>query len=396
MEKTAARYRIGISGSYGGLNLGDEAILESIIEQLRKSLPVEITVFSRNPQDTLKRHKVEHAVPVRKLSRDEILPEIRKLDFLILGGGGILYDGEAKLYLREAEIAAESNVPFMLYAVGTGPLEDANLHTMIRDVLERAAAITVREKTDKQALESSGVRNNILVTADPAFLLVPQELQSNIFEREGLLTDKNLVAMSVREPGSAAPDIDPSDYVELLSNAADFMVDRFDADIVFIPMERGEVKDVQYSHAVIAKMYFAGRAQVLQQSYSSGQMLSLFKHFSFAVGMRLHFLIFAAMQGVPFVALPYASKVTGVLEMLGIDMPLLHVVTAGKLAAYIDRSWDNRSEVRQLIRSKLPGLQEAARQNNRIALDLLRNITPKAAIDSEVEANAAAAASGNE
>ena len=31
-------YRIGITGSYGGLNLGDEAILHSIIAQLRREL----------------------------------------------------------------------------------------------------------------------------------------------------------------------------------------------------------------------------------------------------------------------------------------------------------------------------------------------------------------------
>ena len=54
--------RIGITGSYGGLNLGDEAILQSIIAQLRKDLPaVEITVFSRDAEDTKRRHGVERA-----------------------------------------------------------------------------------------------------------------------------------------------------------------------------------------------------------------------------------------------------------------------------------------------------------------------------------------------
>jgi hypothetical protein len=38
-------YSVGISGSCGGLNLGDEAILHGIITQLRRFLPVEITVF---------------------------------------------------------------------------------------------------------------------------------------------------------------------------------------------------------------------------------------------------------------------------------------------------------------------------------------------------------------
>ena len=51
------RYRIGISGSYGGMNLGDEAILEGILSGLRTSVDAEVTVFSMNPPDTLARHR---------------------------------------------------------------------------------------------------------------------------------------------------------------------------------------------------------------------------------------------------------------------------------------------------------------------------------------------------
>jgi polysaccharide pyruvyl transferase WcaK-like protein len=104
-------YRVGISGSYGGLNLGDEAILRSMIDQLRKALPVEIAVFSRNPQDTLQRHGVERAIPVRDLIRSEVCQEIKNLDLFILGGGGILYDEEAETYLREVVLAHELAVP---------------------------------------------------------------------------------------------------------------------------------------------------------------------------------------------------------------------------------------------------------------------------------------------
>ncbi len=69
-------FRVGISGSYGGLNLGDEAILHSIVGQLRASGPFEIVVFSRDAKDTMTRHKVERAVAVRDLSRDEVVPEV--------------------------------------------------------------------------------------------------------------------------------------------------------------------------------------------------------------------------------------------------------------------------------------------------------------------------------
>jgi len=97
MQSDGSKFRIGISGSYGGMNLGDEAILEGILGELRASIPAEVTVFSKNPADTLARHKVEHAINARSLTRKEVTPAIRELDLLILGGGGILFDGEEDL-----------------------------------------------------------------------------------------------------------------------------------------------------------------------------------------------------------------------------------------------------------------------------------------------------------
>jgi hypothetical protein len=60
-----AKFNVGISGSYGGINLGDEAILQVILTQLRQSVPVDVTVFTRNAEDTLRRHSVAHAVQFR-------------------------------------------------------------------------------------------------------------------------------------------------------------------------------------------------------------------------------------------------------------------------------------------------------------------------------------------
>ncbi|MCL4193773.1 MAG: hypothetical protein KJZ87_18695, partial [Thermoguttaceae bacterium] len=75
----------------------------------------------------------------------------------------------------------------------------------------------------------------------------------------------------------------------------------------------------------------------------------------------------------PFVALPYASKVQGFLEDVGIDMPPLRRVTTGLLIAHIDRSWDSRGELCPRIKDALPRLQAKARQNNELAVRLLAN-----------------------
>ena len=365
-------YRVGITGSDGGLNLGDEAILQSIIAELRRELPeVEITVFSRDAEDTKRRHAVERSIAVRKISRAEVVPEIQRLDLLIFGGGGILYDAEVKVYLREVLVAKELGVPVMVYAVGAGPLKDPAAQAAVREAFEGVHAITVRERSALQVLEEAGVHRDVVVTADPALLLKPAPLPRGFLKREGLEGRRRLIGMSVREPGVAAPDIDQNVYHGLLANAADFMIDRWGADIVFVPMERS-VLDTQHSHAVIARMLRAQRATVLKGEYSSAEILAMMGRFQFAVGMRLHFLIFAALRGTPFVALPYSGKVSGFLEDLKLPAPPLNLVNPGRLIAHLDESWDKRRSLRAQLQKSVPPLQERSRETIQIAVKLLK------------------------
>ena len=363
--------RIGISGSYGGLNLGDEAILQSIVHQIRSSVQAEITVFTRNCDDTLRRHRVERAIQARILARPEIAPEIERLDVLIVGGGGILYDADARVYLREAAVAIEKRIPVMIYAIGAGPLKDPAVQDYVRTIVNGVQAITVRDRRSRQILEESGVQREILVTADPALLLQPEPVEPSKLKREGISGKKKFIGMSVRETGVAAPDIREEHYYGLLANAADYMIELFDADVIFIPMEP-KAFDLQHSHAVISRMLRPQRASVLQGMYSSGQLLSILSRMEFAVGMRLHFLIFAAIQGVPFVALPYSPKVAGFLDDMHIEMPPINLVNEGRLMAYIDKSWDKRQKLQVQIANLLPVLQKRAMQNNAILLDLIR------------------------
>lgn len=364
------QFRIGISGSYGGMNLGDEAILDGIISQLRGSIAAEITVFSKNPEDTLRRHNVDRAVPVRRLTRREITPEIQRLDLFILGGGGILFDGEAEVYLREVFLAHEHSIPVAVYAVSAGPLTRASSRAAVRTALNSAAVITVRDRQGYRVLEDLGVNREIHLTGDPALLLVPGQLAVEALKEEGVQFERHLVGFSVRERGPAAPDIDPEEYYALLANAADYVVDRLDADVVFVSMER---TDIQHSHAVVAHMHNADKAEVLRRIYSPQEILALVGHFEFAVGMRLHFLIFAALRGVPFTALPYASKVSGFLHDLSIETPPLGSFSIGQLIARVDRSWDTRDQISEIIAQNLPGLQARARQTNELIVKLLRD-----------------------
>jgi polysaccharide pyruvyl transferase CsaB len=365
------KLRIGISGSYGGLNLGDEAILQAILAEIRGSIDAEILVFARDAEDTRRRHGVE-AITTRELSRDESRAEIATLDVFVLGGGGILYDGGVEAYLRELRLAQELGLATMIYAISAGPLVTPAARKLVRDSLEHTDVITVRDRQTRQLLEEIGVHREIMVTADPALLLEAEPLAEDVLQREGIDASRPLIGLSVREPGPAAPDLNIDQYHALLADAADYMVDRYGAHIVFVPLER-KAMDIQHGHAVISRMHNAEHAMVLKSEYSAAQMVSLVGRFEFALGMRLHFLIFAAMQGVPFVALPYASKVRGFIEEMELPMPPLSEVSTGRLLAMIDRSWDLRGEIRQTIGRNLPRLRERARESTARLVELVQS-----------------------
>ena len=152
------------------MNLGDEAILEALLKELRASVGAEVGVFSRNPQDTESRHKVR-AVPIRDLHKEDVLEQLKQLHLFVLGGGGILFDGVLDGLLRDVNWAKELGIPVMVYAVSVGPITSPDAKQLVVDTLNKVDVLTVREGEAKRALHDLGVKPDIEVTADPALLL---------------------------------------------------------------------------------------------------------------------------------------------------------------------------------------------------------------------------------
>jgi polysaccharide pyruvyl transferase CsaB len=361
---------IGLSGSYGGLNVGDEAILTAANSALRTAVPgSEIVVFSRNAQHTREQQAADRVIASREAMLDEMTAETERLDLLLLGGGGILYDRESERYLHVARVAQRAAVPTATYAIGVGPLERTAERQAVAEVLNGMRFITVRDVRAKLLLQEIGVERPIAVTGDPALALVPEPFTREMLQAEGIPIDRRIVGMSVREPGGAAAALDGSAYHGLLADAADFIAARFDAEILFVPMEQ---QDVREAHRVIGEMAFSERAMVLRGDYRPGQLLGLMDHLDLAVGMRLHFLIFAAVAGLPLVALPYASKVTAFMEALGIPRSRApdgrH---AGPMLAALDRLWDTRARERDRLRERVGVLQRSAARTAQIVREVL-------------------------
>ncbi|MFD1322577.1 polysaccharide pyruvyl transferase family protein [Micromonospora sonneratiae] len=368
-----SRPRIGVLGSYGGRNLGDEAILTGLLADLRARRPdAEILVFSRNPEHTRSSHPGVLVAPWDGVSRAVSAETLARLDLLVLGGGGILYDSEARRYLRLVLAAQERAMPVITYAVGVGPLTEALDCSMVQDTLTAATEVTVRDEESKIVLEEAGVTRSVTVTADPALLLEPEDFTVAMLREEGVPPGRRLVGISVREPGRAAEHLDVGGYHRLLAQVGDFLVNRLDASVLFVPMERD---DIRHAHGVLSNMTAAEQGRILHGDYRPGQLLGLMPHFDMVVGMRLHFLIFAAMSGIPCLPLPYAGKVFDFAQQIGV--PALRGVereVEGPLLAEVDRLWDERAARITDTTRRVATLRERAENTGMLLEPVLKSL----------------------
>ncbi|MEY9996418.1 polysaccharide pyruvyl transferase CsaB [Streptomyces sp. V4I8] len=354
--------RIGLLGSYGGRNIGDEAILKCVLGCLRAHRPhARLVVFSRNAGHT-RGHQPEadEVVDWEGVPQRPVLDALAGLDLLVLGGGGILYDGEARRYLRLVKAAHERGVPTFAYAVGAGPLREPDDRDAARTVLPGMTEVVVRDEESRLVLEEVGVEAELTVTADPALLLTPEPFTERMMRHEGLPLGARLIGMSVREPGRAAEKLDEDDYHALLAEVADFLARRLEAHVVFVPMER---QDVRHAHGVLSRMSAPDLGRILHNSYSPGEILGFMSHLDMVVGMRLHVVIFAALAGLPVLPLPYSGKVfdfarrTGAPELVGVARE-----QAGLLLAEVDRLWDEFPRRQADLNTRVEGLRALARE----------------------------------
>lgn len=300
---------IVISGYFGFDNVGDEAILYSIIESLRAVKPnVNITVLSNNPASTSRTYNVQ-AVNRRKLK--QITQAIRSSDGLISGGGSLLQDKTGMLtipyYTGVMRIAKFLNKPVFIYAQGMGPISSKLNKWLVKTTLNNVNQITVRDDASKQLLTDIGVTSPAPIVPDPVLGLDQASFSHNWKTSEHL---RPFITVSIRDwPTKQA-------YHKKVATCLDYLV-QHGYDIVFVPMhgKQDAVQSKKTADLMKEKSYlFPSDASIQEKIAIIGDSQLL-------IGMRLHSLIFSAICTTPFVALSYDPKIDAFASLC--DQPVI-------------------------------------------------------------------------
>jgi len=157
-------------------------------------------------------------------------------------------------------------------------------------------------------------------------------------------------------------------YELVIAQAADYMIDRYGAKPVFIPMHNPN--DLVAIENVLRKM--KGKGYAIRKKYSVSQTLGIISRMELLAGMRLHALIFAASLGIPIIGLVYEPKIEGFLQYIRqASAGDVRQLDFDRLKELLDRIWQNRAEIREQLGKDVARLKKKAYENAKIAVELI-------------------------
>ena len=352
---------VTVCGAYGRGNAGDEAILKSILQELREQdADVPVCVVSRNPKETRLTHRVRaiHTFDLPAFNR------MSRRSFLYLNGGGSLIQDVTSrrslwFYLYTLRRAHRQGIPVVMYGCGIGPVLRKADRRMAGRVISRCAdVITLRENDSLAELEALGVSGpEILLTADPSLTL----RQHDEAMTEGVLRAAGLDPAGARYVGfllrpwpgfeKKAPEF---------ARTADEL-SRQGLTPVFLSIDRS--LDGPAASLVLRQM--KEKALQLNGDFTGEELSDLLSCMETVVSMRLHGLIFAAGRGTPLVGVVYDPKVRAFLRYIGQDRAIdLRYVTAEKLIDLVSEARAASSPEGQ--RAAVARLRELEMENRRV------------------------------
>ncbi|ODM27498.1 polysaccharide pyruvyl transferase CsaB [Clostridium sp. Bc-iso-3] len=366
-SKSKYRYDAVISGYYGFKNIGDDAMLMAIIDNLRMyRKDLRILVLSRNPLETSIVYNVDS---INRFNLLKILHIMKNSKLFINGGGSLIQDNTSTrslvYYLGMIWLAKKMGMKVMIYANGIGPLNKEKNRRLTKKIVNQVDIITLREELSYEELNSLQIsKPQIKVTADPALTIMPEkdERINQLLLNEGIDPKEQFIGISVRKWN------EHEKYESVVAQLADYIVERYGVKPLFIAMHYpGDLTIIQN---IVSKM--KNKSFVITNKPTVSEMLGIIGKTQMLIGMRLHALIFAASLGIPVVGMVYEPKVEGFMQYVN-QMSAGHVnsLELEHMKKVVDETWKNRDSIKKDLGKTTALLKDKALENARIAIEII-------------------------
>jgi polysaccharide pyruvyl transferase CsaB len=353
-----------LSGYYGFGNLGDEALLEVIVTQIRARFPgAVIDVLSSTPRETSEAFGVD-ATP--RWNMRAVREAVARADVVLSGGGGLLQSAtsarSAFYYASILREAVKQRRRSMIFAQSIGPLDTLG-RFIVKRMCHGVNRATVRDARSRALLASLLPGMPVEQTADPVFLYDVPAAEIDL-AAEGLGPHPYAI-VSVRKISAL------KDGVATIVRAVDALYEKHGIRTAFLPL--GGASDADISTTIIRA---CKTAPMLLPECRLSRAAAIIRGARVLIGMRLHALILAARFAVPFLAIPYDPKVMSLCDDLA--YPLEPLWAPGKPApsapavdALVGRLIQDRARLSAFLAESVEPVRAAAARNFEVLGELM-------------------------
>jgi polysaccharide pyruvyl transferase WcaK-like protein len=355
------------------LNGGDEALLRALTAMLILRWPnSEVTVLCKDLDrcriqlpDLLLASDLEFASTEE--SRETTLAHYRAADVILSAPGGFLHDHYSiEERLQGFEVALRLSKPLILIGQSIGPFWKTKSIKRVREVLNRAACICVRDQISSRHLAQCGVdASRIRITADMAFLwhriapeLFKPKSESNI----------RLIGMSFRVWPLGDQVVQQQTIAKAEQLCRQILSDN-EKRILFLSTCQGVpgyVDDSELALQIRNRLpeNLQARCDIDRTRYAPMELIRALGQCDAFIGMRLHACILAMLAGVPAMGLGYEDKTEEIFRQLGLES--YQIPFNSDLQSWIDKAGyflANVSGIRNRLAKALDERCTAAQEN---------------------------------
>jgi polysaccharide pyruvyl transferase WcaK-like protein len=381
------RHKVGLFHHCGGGNLGDDATVQAMIQNIKGRWPdATICGFSMNPEDTQARHGIR-SYPLRRTrwilgggsaNAGDPSPKrrvkavaqqypallailrtiyflavrfpaacfgevcllvksfsvLRSFDLLVISGGGQLTGGWGGPWkfpytiFKFVCLARLAGVKPVFLNVGAGPLAGTLTKFFIRTALSLADAVSFRDAKTAELVRQIGFRGDSPVFPDPVFSL---QIDSAFLCRPA---DHRLPNVGIGPmPYGLEPlyaDGNPAAYDSLIRPLAAFGA-RFLADkgritlfCTDIGVDPPSVQDLERALKDASCMPMDDLVEVATLRTVT-DLLRTMSGMDYVITCRFHAVVFAHLLNIPVIALSYHPKITTLMKDLGLSRYCLDI-----------------------------------------------------------------------
>ena len=299
---------------------------------------------------------------------------------LLTGGDTITPDNGMASLVRQvhcADIALHAGIPVVLWAASIGPFEpNPALESYVRRFLQRLSGITVRETMSLAYLDRLGIRGNVALATDPAFLLRAEAPPTavSVPESDAGVMGLNLSSFAVANRGRRVA------LTEAVRGFLRAAVGELGLSVLLVPhvepLANPEQSDRRLLSSIAAGLpELKGRVALLPEGLNAAQLKYCIARCRFFIGARTHSTIASLSSGVPTVSIAYSTKAWGInKDLFGHTRYVISrdALSESALRSALARLLQEEARIRHHLDKVLPLWRSRALESPRLLNDVLR------------------------